>query len=205
MRLAFVVLLLANIALALGAWLWASRPNPDAALLSQQVNADKVRVVPPPPVRGACLEWGTFSEAELNGARRELVRMELAARATESRVPVLAQWWVYIPPLPSRMEVERRLEELTVQGVTDYYAEETPGPLQHAISLGIFRNESAAIAFERRLAERGVRGARLGRRELRVTQTAFVLRELDPRTTQDLAAMAQRFPGSELKPVECPG
>ena len=204
MRLLFTVLLLANVALAVGAWLWSNRPNPDAALLTQQLNADKVRVVPPPePARGACLEWGTFSDAELAAARRELARLELAARAAETRVPVVAQWWVYIPPLPSRAEVERRLAELTGQGVTDYYAEEAEGPLRNAISLGIFRSETAASAFERRLVERGVRDARLGRRELRVTQTAFVLREVDARTSELLATLAERYPGSELKPRDC--
>jgi hypothetical protein len=206
MRLLFILLVLANLALAAAAWLLSSKPNPDAALLDQQINAEKVRIIPAPaPARSACLEWGTFSDAELGGARRELERLGLAVRASETRVPVVAEWWVFIPPLASRAEVDRRLAELTGQGITEYYAVEGEGPMRNAISLGIFRSEAAANTFLLGLSERGARGARVGRREHRVTQTAFLLREPDARASAQLVALADRFPGSELKATDCPG
>ena len=208
MRLIFTLLVLANLALAAAAWLISSKPNPDAGLLTRQINADKVRIIAPPasaPARSACLEWGTFSDAELAGARRELERLGLTSRVSEARVPVVAEWWVFIPPLASRDEVDRRLAELTGQGIAEYYAVEGEGPMRNAISLGIFRSEAAANAYLRALRERGVRSARVGRREHRVTQTAFLLREPDARVSAQLAGLAERFPGSELKALDCPG
>jgi len=208
MRLIFTLLVLANLALAAAAWLISSKPNPDAALLTRQINADQVRIIAPPasaPARSACLEWGTFSDAELAGARRELERLGLTSRASEARVPVVAGWWVFIPPLASQDEVDRRLAELTGQGIAEYYAVEGEGPMRNAISLGIFRSEAAANAYLRALRERGVRSARVGRREHRVTQTAFLLREPDARVSAQLAGLAERFPGSELKALDCPG
>jgi hypothetical protein len=207
MRLLFTVLVLANLALGAYALLFSGQPGPDAALLAQQVNADQVRIIPQPapaPRRSACLEWGTFSEVELPAVRRELERLGLAQRATESRVPVVAGWWVFIPPQTSRLEVDRRIAELTALGVTDYYAVEGEGSTRNAISLGIFRSEEAANDFLRGLQARGVRHARVGSREHRVTQTALLLREPSPQMSAQLAALAGRFPGSELRALDCP-
>jgi hypothetical protein len=208
MRLVFTVLVLANLALAAYALLFSGQRGPDAALLSQQMNADKVRIIPPPPPaprRSACLEWGTFSDVELPTVRRELERLGLAQRATESRVPVVAGWWVFIAPQASRLEVDRRIAELIASGVTDYYVVEGDGSMRNAISLGIFRSEDAANEFLRRLQARGVRSARVGSREHRVTQTAFSLRDPSPQVSAQLAALASRFPGSELRaPPDCP-
>lgn len=207
MRLLFTVLLLANLALAAYALLFSDQPGPDAALLTQQINADQVRIIPQPPPparRSACLEWGTFSDVELPPVRRDLERLGLAQRATESRVPVVAGWWVFIPPQASRVEVDRRIAELVALGVTDYYAVEGEGPMRNAISLGIFRSEEAANDFLRGLQARGLRAARAGAREHRVTQTAFLLRDPSPQMSAQLAAMAGRFPGSELRALDCP-
>jgi hypothetical protein len=207
MRLLFTVLLLANLALAAYALLFSDQPGPDAALLRQQVNADQVRIIPQPPPparRGACLEWGTFSDVELPPVRRDLERLGLVQRATESRVPVVAGWWVFIPPQASRVEVDRRIAELIALGVTDYYVVEGEGPMRNAISLGIFRSEEAANDFLRGLQARGVRSARVGAREHRVTQTAFLLRDPSPQVSAQLAALAGRFPGSELRALDCP-
>jgi hypothetical protein len=119
---------------------------------------------------------------------------------------VVAGWWVFIPPQASRVEVDRRIAELTALGVTDYFAVEGESSMRNAISLGIFRSEEAAAEFLRGLQARGVRLARMGSREHRVAQTAFVLREPSAQVSAELAALASRFPGSELRALnDCPG
>jgi hypothetical protein len=94
--------------------------------------------------------------------------------------------------------------ELQALGVSDYFAVEGEGPMRNAISLGIFRSEQAANDFLESLREKGVRSARVGVREHRVTQTAFVVREPDARTSARLAELAIRFRGTELKAFDCP-
>jgi hypothetical protein len=61
------VLPLANLAVAGYAWYASRQTNLDAALLKQQMNADKIRVTAPRPMmalparpKPTCLEWGTF-------------------------------------------------------------------------------------------------------------------------------------------------
>jgi hypothetical protein len=53
-------------------------------------------------------------------------------------------------------------------------------------------------------ARSGVRSARTGNREHRVTQTVFVVREPDIALTSKLAELRLQFPGSEVKAVDCP-
>jgi hypothetical protein len=79
------------------------------------------------------------------------------------------------------------------------------GPTRNAISLGIFKSEEAASAFLQSAQAKGVRGARVGARETRVTQTAVLVRDPDALVSARLAELALRFPGSELRAIDCPG
>jgi hypothetical protein len=210
MRVLFVLLLLANVALAGYAWYVSLQVNPDAALLGQQMNADKIRIIAPRPMvtppspKPACLEWGTFGAGELKSAQSALETLQLGERLTSRDVQVVAGFWVYIPPLKNRVEVERKIAELERLGVKDYYAVEGQGPMKNGISLGIFRTEEAAKGYLERLQQQGVRSARAGNREHRVIQTVFVVRAPDVALTAALAELRLQFPGSELKAVDCP-
>ena len=50
MRIVFYILLLANLGLLGYAWLSARHVNPDAELLNQQINPEKVRIIAPKPM-----------------------------------------------------------------------------------------------------------------------------------------------------------
>lgn len=207
MRLLFALLVVANLAIAAYGLMASRERSPDANRLQQQIAADQIRIVParpPAPRRSACVEWGGFADAEVAVARRELAGLNLGVRLVETRGPAAANWWVYIPPLPARADVDRKIAELQALGVNDYFVVDGDGPLRNAISLGIFRSEQAANDFLERLRARGVRSARVGTREHRVTQTAFLVREPDARTSARLAELALRFRGTELKALDCP-
>ena len=210
MRILFAVLVVANLLLAAYV-LFAPQPrNPDAALLDAQLNADQIRIVPPRPAvipsrPSACIEWGAFSAAELPLAREAIAALNLGARVSPVEVQTIAGWWVYIPPLKSKAEVERRVAELGQQGVKEYFAIDNGGDMHNAISLGIFKSEEAANHYLQALQDKGVRSAQVGRRDHRVTQTGFLIRNPDPAISARMAELATRFPGSELKAKDCPG
>jgi hypothetical protein len=210
MRVLFAVLVVANLLLAAYA-LFAPQPHsPDAALLDSQLKADQIRVVPPRPAvipsrQGACIEWGAFSAVELPVAQEAIAALALGSRMSPVQVQAVASWWVYVPPLKSRAEVERRIAELSEQGVDEYFAVETGGEMRNAISLGIFKTEEAANSYLQALRSKGVRSAEVGRRDHRVTQTAFLVRNPDPAISARMAELTTRFPGSELKAKDCPG
>lgn len=209
MRLLFSILLILNLALAAYALLGPGQGPGDREALPAQLNADQIRIIPPrppaPPRPAACVQWGSFAEGEIEAARRALAAAGVASPAREVGVPVVAGWWVYVPPLADRAAVERAVRELQAVGVTEYFVVDADGPTRNAISLGIFRSQDAARAFLDRVRAKGVRAAQIGEREHRVTHTAFVLRDEDAQVSARLAELALRFPGTELRAIDCPG
>ena len=209
MRRLFAVLVLANLALAAYALLAPSKPGSEAELPNAQIRADEIRIVPPRPAvpvsrRSACIEWGPFSAAELPAAQSAVDALGLGDRIGAMQVQAVASWWVFIPPLDSEAQVERKISELEDLGVTEYYAVESAGDMRNAISLGIFRTEEAANNFLAELQAKGIHSARVGERERRVSQTAFVSRNPDAQISARMAELASRFAGSELKATDCP-
>jgi hypothetical protein len=208
MRALFYMLLLANLALLGYAWFGPPHTNPDAELLNQQINPDKVRSISPKPlvvptVKTACLEWGPFGTGEVKAAQVALDALQPEIVVSQREVQTAVGFWVYIPPLETRTEVDRKIAELRKLGVEEYYAVESQGAMRNAISLGIFKTEEAANAYLERLREKGVRSAHAGSREHRVTQTVLVVHEPDIALTAKLADLRVQFPGTELKALQC--
>ena len=208
MRLLFYILLAANIVLLGVEWLRSPQTSPDADLLNQQIKPEKVRIIAArplvaPTIKTACLEWGPFGTGEVKPAQSALEGLQPDIAISQREVQTVAGFWVYIPPLDSRSEVDRKIAELRKLGVEEYYAVESQGPMRNAISLGIFKTEEAANAYLERLRDKGVRSARAGSREHRVTQTVLVVHEPDVALTAKLAELRLQFPGTELKALQC--
>jgi hypothetical protein len=208
MRVVFYILIAANVVL-LGYALLRSPPvSPDAELLNQQINQDKVRIIAAKPfvtptVKTACLEWGPFGTGEVKTAQAALEQLQSGLSVSQREVQTVVGYWVYIPPLETRSEVDRKIAELRQLGVEEYYAVESQGAMRNAISLGIFKTEDAANAYLERLRERGVRSARAGAREHRVTQSVLVLHEPDIALTTKLGDLRLQYPGTELRALQC--
>jgi len=167
-----------------------------------------VRIIPPKPLvvptaKVACLEWGPFATGDLKAAQAALDALQPEVPVSQREVQTVVGFWVYIPPMETRTEVDRKIAELRKLGIEEYYAVESQGPMRNAISLGIFRTEEAATAYLERLRDKGVRSARAGSREHRVTQTVLVVHEPDVALTAKLAELRPQFPGSELKALRC--
>jgi len=208
----FFVLLAANLALAAFVYLRDNLPNPDAQILSQQFNPEQIRIVParpqPPPVAvaaapaaGVCVEWGNFAASDSARAQAALEAIALGPRSQKINVPVTTSYWIFIPPLKSRADMDRKSAELRALGVSQYAPILEPGRWRYAISLGVFRTEDAARRHLALLRGKAVRSAQLGEREQRITQNAFVIR--DP-TAAQLASLRADYAGTEVRTVDCP-
>ncbi|HEX7811116.1 MAG TPA: SPOR domain-containing protein [Burkholderiales bacterium] len=217
MKWLFFLLLAANLIFGGYAYLREHAPNPDAQLTRMQLNADQLRIVPPrekpvapPPAPlataapSACMEWGSFGSGELPRAQVAVDRLALGNRIRRTDVSVTAGYWVYIPPLKSKADMDRKAGELKDLGVLDYYPVLETGRWRYAISLGIFRSEEGARRYLASLREKGVRSATVGKREQRVNQTAFLVRDPTEEDSANLAVLRSEFPGTELRATECP-
>jgi hypothetical protein len=215
MKWVFFVLLAANLALAAFIYARDRLPNPDAQLLRLQMNAEQIRIIaprptaPPVPVAtaprpGVCLEWSSFGATELPKAQAALDLLALGERARRIEVGVSTNYWVYIPPLRSKAEMDRKAIQLRERGVTGYSPIMEGGRWRYAISLGVFRDEDAAKKQLALLRASGVRTAQIGERVQRVTQTAFLVRDPTEAQSAQLANLKTEYPGSELRAVDCP-
>jgi hypothetical protein len=151
-----------------------------------------------------CLEWGSFGAGELPKAQSALNMLALGERARRIEVGVSTRYWVYVPPLKSKSDMDRKAIQLKERGVTDYSPILEDGRWRYAISLGVFRDEDGAKKHLVSVRAKGVRSAQIGEREQRVVQTAFIVK--DPTETQSaqLATLKTEYPGSDLRAVDCP-
>ena len=168
------------------------------------------KAIPPAPPRSAtaiptaCLEWGVFAGPAVTKAEAALARLELPASQVDRTVADSGGYWVYMPPLKTKAEVDRKIGELKTLGVTELFVVQDAGQWRNAISLGIFRSEEAARAYLAKLKERGVRSAIAARREKFLKQVAFHVREPNPATVAKLTELQKEFPGTEMKAGPCP-
>jgi hypothetical protein len=181
--------------------------------LSQQVQPEKIKLLTPQQVAAlgpakvasladVCVEWGPMSDADRARAQTKLEPLDLGKLVTQRKVEVIANYWVFIPPLANRAAVDQRIAELKTQGVRDVIPVEL-GPQRLAISLGVFRTEDAARARLEVLKGQGVKTALVGSRAQSVQQTVLIVRDPPAQAMARLKEMQVDFQGSELKVGSC--
>jgi cell division septation protein DedD len=121
---------------------------------------------------------------------------------TQKKVEVIANYWVFLPPAPSKAAADKRVDELKAQGIKDAFVVDS-GPQRLAISLGAFRSEDAARAWLATLQGQGVKTANAGQRVQAVQQLALVVRDPPAPAVLRLKELQGEFPGSELKIGSC--
>jgi hypothetical protein len=158
----------------------------------------------PPSAQSApktCTEWGPFAGSEV--ARADAALAALAVPA-QRRVSEVDGYWVHMPPVKTKGEVDRKVGELKALGVTDFFVVTDAGQWRNAVSLGLFKSEDAAKAELERLRKLGVRSATTTRRERFLKQVAFVLGDPAAATLARLAELQKDFPAAEIKTGSCP-
>ena len=147
----------------------AVAPAKDAAPepMVKSAEAAKEVVAPaskPPEVPQVCLAWEHLSAPDAD----RLAAM-LAGKYADfkvSRRVIAAEgngWWVFIPPLAAKADVDRKAGELKQLDVSDFFVVQD-GPSRFAISLGVFSSEKGAQDRLADLKAKGVRSARVGPR-----------------------------------------
>ena len=168
----------------------ASKPAPIAA-------------VTPQPVAQNCAEWGEFSGDDLSRAQEALTVLKLGDNLAQRIVERNHGYWVYIPPLKKRANVESKIAQLKERGVKDYFVIQEKGKWLNAISLGVFKTRDAAEKYIAMLRTKDVNSAKLGERASKLKYTVFVMKDLDSGTADKLKALQKEFPDSELRLSAC--
>lgn len=212
----FWILLLANaglLAYQQGYFATLLPSGHEPARMSNQLNADKVRLVPPPapaPAPAAvkqeevvaCAEIGNFNPEEAKRFTAQLVALSLGERLSQRPVQEVASHMVYIPPLADKDAAEKKAGELRRMGINEFYIIQDNSDLRWSISLGVFKLEEAARAHLTNLSQKGVRSARIGQRSVASNAVVFQVRELDTTAKSALQKISADFPKQELRNCE---
>ncbi len=212
MRTLVFLLLLANLTL-FGYTRLDSFGGGEGVRLSQQVQPEKIKLLTPQQVAtlgpakvaslaDVCVDWGPMSDADRVRAQAKLEPLDLGKLLTQRKTEVIANYWVFIPPLANKAAVDKRVAELKAQGVRDVLPVEI-GPQRLAISLGVYRTEEAAQARLTALQVDGVKTAKVGPRIQSVQQTVLVVRDPPAQVMAKLKELQPDFHGSEIKVGSC--
>ncbi len=151
-----------------------------------------------------CLEWGEFSPADVSKVTKSLAEMNLGNKVATREVDQVTRYWVYIPPLPNKAAINRKISQLKARGIEKYFVVQKPGDLHNAISLGVFKSSDAAQKFLEDLqATRDIRTAKVGEHADKQQAAIFLLNNVDESIVTRVTAMQQEFPDAELKKLPC--
>ena len=184
-RLIFFALLLANVAFF--AWRENAGPPPghEPQRLQQQIDPDKVRLLPPqaaadkpaavkvadvaaasasPAAEAPALLCKAFSG--ISSEEAKTVQSAIASSAPNAQVAVItsresSSYWVHIPPQPNKAGAEKKVAELREMGVSESFIISDDGPAKWAVSLGLFKSREMADNYLQKLTKQGVRSARI--------------------------------------------
>lgn len=116
------------------------------------------------PVR-ACLRLNDVPADDVGRLEKSLAEQlpdfNVARTATRE---ASTSYWVYIPPLATKKDVDIKVAELKKLQVEEYFVIQESGPNNHAISLGLFSTREAADSLMADLKAKKVRSARVAER-----------------------------------------
>ncbi|HJV87200.1 MAG TPA: SPOR domain-containing protein [Noviherbaspirillum sp.] len=199
----------------------------EPARVSQQLNVDKIRLVPaaeakrlatPPapaaapepdttPVSAvekkveplACAEIGNFNPEEAKRFSAQLAELSLGERLTRQPVQEVASHMVYIPPQADKDAAEKKADELRRLGIDDFFIIQDNSSMRWAISLGVFKQEEAARAHLASLNQKGVRSARIGERTVTTNLVSFRVRDMNAATKTAVEKISASFSRQEMR------
>lgn len=222
MKWLFYLLLLANVVFFAYTQLVAGNGDAQSA---HQLNVDKIKLLKYGEVPAAsamkpvakletvittevakpvvCLEWGSFASEEQTRAQQALDKLQLGEKLGSRVVEEGTTYWVYIPPLKTKKDVDNKIGELKALGIGEYFPMQDTSPWRNAISLGVFKNEELARNYLAKIQAKGVKSAVIGERNRQVKRTLFQIRDAGGTLAIRLAELQREFPGSELKTVDC--
>jgi hypothetical protein len=216
MRLAFLLLLLANLVLLAwrqGAFGPVAEAGREPQRVARQIAPEQIHVLSPDQVAAlrrpapaardnnapmACVELGDFDEAALARIQPRLAALALGDRLRARRVDAPGWFIVYLPPVATRVEAERLAQDLRGRGFRDLRVMGPATQMPNAIALGSFRDRELAQRHQADLMRRGLKGVQVTERASGSEATRFEIRGVDPALTERLAEIQKEFPQSQL-------
>ena len=151
-----------------------------------------------PPIL-ACVEIGSFVIADARRFEARLAALNLGDRQARRNLPgtEISSYIVHIPPMGSKEAADKKAAELRALGLTDFFIMSDNSPMRWAISLGVFKSETAAQTHLAALVKQGVRSARVTPRMSGSKLLAFQFRSVDAPLQANLEKIRADFPTAQ--------
>lgn len=158
MRLLFLLVLLANIALFTWGWFFHSgstggriAPEPPPGTLQLEGTSTSSAKDP----RGQCFELaGLVDQHQAARVQADLQQRGLPVHAVLAQTMEPLGYWVFLPPADSLEDAQAVAQQLSDDGVDDYVFV-VGSKKANAISLGVFPTQAEAEQRQRRIAQLG--------------------------------------------------
>lgn len=175
-----------------------------AAASAAAEKAAPPKEAPPPapePEKVACLEVGAFPAADAKRFETLLKPLDLGKHQSKETVTATetTSHIVYIPSLGSKENADKKAAELKALGVENYFIMSDNSPMKWAISLGVFKSETAAKTLLAALNKQGVSSARIIGRGPAAARTNYQFRDIELPMREKIEKIADRFPQQEAK------
>ncbi|MHB0992619.1 MAG: hypothetical protein ACYC3O_11105 [Burkholderiales bacterium] len=173
--------------------------NPSVPAKNAVLNAAQKN---PAPSNVSCLNWGPIPAKRADDAQAHLLKFKLGNRLsyTDDATTRSGPYWVYFPPLPTKLAADAKLSELQGLGLKDIAVVRT-GPWKNAISMGLYSREPIADARVADAAKKGVT-AKIDARG--AANRTYTLSNLTPDEHSALLTMQENFGGPAFKKTTCP-
>ncbi len=176
----------------------ASADGAPARVPAQPASAKAVAAIP--PAASVCLEWGAFSPGDMRGVLDALAKVLPEARVTQRRVvDESGQYWVFMPPQPSRQGALQKVGELRRLGVEEMFIIQDDSKYRYAISLGVFRTQEAARNYLEKLRAQGVRTVQVAPRDTSAQRVFVQVRAPADVARAELGALRTDYPGADVR------
>ncbi|MFC7421628.1 SPOR domain-containing protein [Iodobacter arcticus] len=180
------------------------------------VMASEVEVAPPTPsptpkptptptpapkveLATACMRWSGIGQEQTDSMRARLKTLGIS----NTEAGVSGKVWVYVPPQTDIELAKKKAQQLSDQGVQDYYVINNGGRWQNAISLGIFSSREGAERRLNELKNQGVKSAVVRERDDSPSHMTFTLRKVSADQQQKLEKINGQLKGAQLQVSSC--
>jgi len=172
-----------------------------SAAVTASASAGAAATAKPAAEVQACVEIASFVLADARRFETVLAPLKLGDRQSRHNLPgsEISSYVVYIPPQGSKEGADRKAAELRALGVHSYFIMSDNTPLRWAISLGVFKTETAAQNQLAALMKQGVRTAKIAPRMSGSKLLSFQFRDVDPDLKNRLDQLRSSFPGTESR------
>lgn len=159
-----------------------------------EARAEKAEVVDKPPV---CLTWRPLPLADADRLAALLAKRFGDYKVTRKQTSSESNgWWVFIPPVPSKAEAEKKSTELRELGVTEFFIVQDELN-RNAISLGVFSSEKGGQDKLAELKAKGVRSAQVAPRPGKDSQVTLQARGPVSEKVELIGAVGRLLPKAD--------